>query len=629
MSLLHKRPAALAALAILGLLIIPTPLANQTVHAASSSSLVIGVLGTPPPSFFPVTGTTIYYVGVTASEIPYLPFGQLSLGGVYTSSIASIPKPVAGSNFSQWTISVANPGLKWSDGVPINASDLAYSIGIYLSTGPYANLSKIDGYGGITGKVSAVQILNSTTIQITETSGNPGVPYQIFPYDVLPWHYYKQFDNLNASIIGGPGDSAYIPAGYTAGSSVMNLAANPYSPSWDGRTPTASGITIEWFTDESSLVNALAAGTVDLASINGADVSALASSSFITTVSVASIFQLVLNIRSSGWPFNDTQFRQALQYLVPKAQINSEVYDNQSYVGNPVVLGPSSESWVPNNLPTYGYNPAAATQLLQSIGLHQNPQGQWALANGTALPAFTLEADDSDPSYVRAAQLIVSSWQSAGLPVSLQTVPEATVESDTYDTMKFDVTIQNTDYIPVPWRYLYNEDNWVNGVGQLWTNATFSSILAEARANPNATAQVQLLKQAEYALAQNAIVDGVVGTPEYLAYNNQQFTNITAAAQKDALESVPLLASFGEDVLTSAVPVGAVTGTSTSPSTTATSTTTGSTSVASSSSTGSGLSTDLPAIAIVVAVVVIALVGFAFVRRRRDQPSASGAGAPP
>jgi hypothetical protein len=194
--------------------------------------------------------------------------------------------------------------------------------------------------------------------------------------------------------------------------------------------------------------------------------------------------------------------------------------------------------------------------------------------------------------------------------------------------MKFDVTLQNTWYAPVPWRYLYNEYNWVTGTGQLWSNTTFTSLLSQAKANQNATTQVQILKQAELTLAQNAIVDGVVGIPQYIAYNHQQFTNISAAAQKDAL-NVLFWPSFGEDILTSAVPAGTATGTSTavtssaltsSTGVTATSTAVTSTTITSStpaSSSSQYSATGALALLVVVVVVFIAAVGVLVVRRGR------------
>ena len=113
----------------------------------------------------------------------------------------------------------------------INSIALAFSLGIYLPFGPYANMPAIEVEGGFTNAhLSNVEIPNSTTIELT-TTRNLGLAYRIFSNNVYPWHYIqcKGYDVLEkTAILGGPGDSAYPPDNYTAGSTIMNLVANPY-----------------------------------------------------------------------------------------------------------------------------------------------------------------------------------------------------------------------------------------------------------------------------------------------------------------------------------------------------------------------------------------------------------------
>jgi len=608
------------ALLVLGLLITSSFSGSHSAKAATNETLVIGaVIGTP--TTFALDGFSTY-IGNQQADIPYLPFGVVSQDGQITAGISKPPVAVPGSNSTQWVFNLVSPDLKWSDGVPINSSDLAYSIGIYLTTGPYANLTTTDYNGAITGVASNVTILNSTAIQV-QTITNPGFPYKVFPYPVYPWHYFKQFQGNDAlettPILGGPGDSAYLPVNYTAGSSVMNLVANPYSPSWDGRTPGINNITIDFFASDTSLVNALAAGTVDLATITPSDVGALNTTSSLTIVQVPNGGMTFINIRNVGYPWNSTDFRQALLYLIDKGQINSEVYGNQSVIENAAVI-PSSSPWLPSDAQTYNYNPTEAKQLLQEAGLHQNAQGGWLLANGTALPAIVFQAADSDSAYVRTAQLITSDWQSAGLSVTLQEEPISAVNTAIYSTRTFDVAYADGGFLPVPWRYAYNAINFPSGTGGAWVNSTYAQLKTEADNAPNTAAQDQLLQQLVYTLAQNAVVDGVVSDISYVAYNNQRFTNVTSAIQAAAASDFFIYPPFAESVLTSVTPVSATSTTSTS--TTAASSSTSSSAVTStsttSSSTTSGSTTELLA-AIVVVVVVIALGGFVFSRRARGK----------
>ena len=99
--------------------------------------------------------------------------------------------------------------MKWSDGVPINSSDLAYSYGIYLTTGPYANLSAVDVWGNVQGTVSNITIVNSTAIMLQTAAPDSLFWYLTWLYQIYPWHYYKQFTGNNilgtTSILRQPG----------------------------------------------------------------------------------------------------------------------------------------------------------------------------------------------------------------------------------------------------------------------------------------------------------------------------------------------------------------------------------------------------------------------------------------
>jgi ABC-type transport system substrate-binding protein len=407
----------------------------------------------------------------------------------------------------------------------------------------------------------------------------------------------------------------------------MNLVANPSSPSWDGRTPTIDDVTIDFFASDTALVNALAAGTVDLSTISVSDVGALNTTSSLTITQIPTGSMTYLNLRNVGYPWNETDFRQALLYLVNKNQINSVVYDNRSAIENAAVL-PGSSQWLPSNLPAYSYNPATAEQLLQDAGLHKSAQGTWLLANGTALPPIVFQAADSDSSYVRVAQLITSDWQSAGLQVTLEEEPISTVNGAIYSTGTFDVAYTDGGFLPVPWRYAYNAINFPSGAGGAWSNSTYSLLKTEADAAPTTSVQDQLLQTLVLTLAQNAIVDGLASDLSYVAYNNQRFTNVSSAIQGAAASDFFIYPPFAESVLTSVTPTTSVSfapSTSSASSAPSSSAVTASATSTSSTSGGSALLTPTTAVLVAVAAIVV-LAGIALSLRRRREDAASSSG---
>ena len=622
---------------ILQSLIIVALLSSMTVpfgalpsaFAASPGStvLTVGEVGTSSASFSQIGLHAGDFIPTTGTEVPYLYVSPFALNGSVVPGICNVPATVPGTNYTQWIVNLIASNMKWSDGVPINSIDLAYSYGIFLPTGPYANLSEYDPWGAISGTVSSVTILNSTAVKLRMSSPDPNFAVLDALYQIYPEHYFIQYTGANVltktAILSGPGDTAYIPSNYTAGSLSFTLVPNPNSPSWTlygKNNPTISKIVVNQFTSDSSLVNALAAGSVDIGWVQLSDIQALSS---LKVDTVPSTLQFTTWIGTVGYPFNNTAFRQALLFLLPKQQINSQLYNGSLTLGNPVELlaGSSSPYWPGPQTPTYNYSTSQAIANLQKAGLTQNSAGKWVMPNGTAVQ-FTVTVDNGDPVEVRAAQMIQSSMQGVGLQVNLQTTAPAT-SAILYHSANYQVLVWDAfnTLSPTPIKYLKNVNNYPN----FRNNATFNTLLHEALTNTNATAALQEMKQAELIFADAASADTLVNLPYYIAYNSQKFTNLqpgmTQSVDNDGLVS-PITA---EPFFVTVQPVGLTTSTSitSSPLTGSTSVvTTTSHSLASTtsvSSTSTSSSTYLIAAGAVIIIIIIAA-GLLYMRGRRKSP---------
>ena len=183
-------------------------------------------------------------------------------------------------------------------------------------------------------------------------------------------------------------------------SRTMTLVKNQYY--YLGVPPGPDTVTIQFFTTDSALVNSLASGAIDAADISQSDVASLNSTSGITINQVQSTFQMFIYTNSSGYPWNSTQFREALAYLIPKQQIDSLLFGNTTNVGNPLALLPQNNAtyWPGNNTPLYEYNPSAAAQLLAAQALTKNSAGNWVEPNGTVV-TVNFQVENNDPDDVR------------------------------------------------------------------------------------------------------------------------------------------------------------------------------------------------------------------------------------
>lgn len=583
-------------------LISPLLLAQTT---ASNTTLTLGTLAPPITTFFQ-TPANAKFIGSDPTQIPYLWAYNLAANGSIIPGIAYPPYEVPGSNATEWIINLVSSSMKWSDGVPINSSDLAFSYGLYLPTGPYANLSVVDKWGGIRGFVKSVAIINSTAVELTTFKPDPLFPQITFLYAIYPWHYYKQFTGYNVlqtkSIVSGPCDSSFCPVNYTPGSYVMNLVANPLSPSWHGHKPTIQNLVIKFFTSDSALINALATGAVDAAAITPSDVAALQSVSSLAISKVPGLTQMTLYLRTVGYPWSNVDFRRALLYLVNKTEINNVLYNGQGIIGNPTLLIPSAtEFWPGPATPLYNYNVSAANSLLESAGLIRSSSGSWELPNGTAL-SITITVENSDPNFVRAAQLVASSWQADGIATTVSAVEVSQTTTDVSQGA-FQAIIYQPTLAPTPARIFSRPFN-LGGFSYSSDYPNFSALVRQALQSTSITQSISLLKQAELEYAQQAAGTTILFPPGYVAYNDVAFTNWQPALNQTSRYEVFYADSenglvFGENVLTSVTPV------STTPIPTTSTTTT----------TAYKLGA-LTIIIIAIVIIIVALVAYMLARRR-------------
>jgi len=568
--------------------------------AASSAVLVIGNAINPPPPTFYENGVN-NLIGSAQTEIPYLDLFGLSLNGTAVPGICGLPTVVPGTNSTQWIVNLRSPDMKWSDGEPITSTDLAYSFGIYMTTGPYANLA-VDPFGAMTQ--TSVDIVNSSAIKVTFPAPDPLFPILTFLYSLYPYHYYMQFTGANAvtsaTILSGPGDSSYIPSNYTAGSRTMTLVPNSNYPFWNGMQPGLSAVTLQYFSSESALVSALAAGTVDAADITPSDAASLSTVPGLSIQPVISTLQLFTYLNNTVYPWNINTFRQAIMTLLPKQQINDALYNGTAAIGNPLALIPQAKPnfWPGPETPTYDYNPTQATSLLQASGLIRDSSGHWAMSNGTEI-VVDFESDNTDPNEIRAAQMVQTAMQNVGLLVNLRLVDAATASND-WATFNYKLLMFENNYAPTPYRYLRNP---LNTARFARSNSTFIGLRVTAANDLDPARSLQELKQAELYFAQSAIIDPILVLPQYVAID-QEFSGWQPALNNVGFYNS--LSTAGEQVFQQYVLAQVYSSPSTSTST-----------MASTSIAQAAPGTDYTYVGAAVLVIVVIAVIVAYSRRKK------------
>jgi peptide/nickel transport system substrate-binding protein len=282
-------------------------------------------------------------------------------------------------------------GLIWSDGVPVTAEDVAYTLNLYRNNHAYLPqdyLTLIDG---------DVRVLDDTHIQF-DTLGptslyNGEVPY-MYAY-ILPRHVFepiehgvcpdgskpcspKRFDNV-PSVGSGP----FIVTEYEIGQFVR-MERNP---EWTGSEPSIDEIIYRSYKNDDALARALEQGEVDFAYINAANVfNSLADQPNIDTVvgSIPLFSEIGMNTGSAyeeagdgftphgdGHPaLTDVTVRRAIRMAINSQELVDRVLLGYGTPGDTIIPPVSLHGarWVPTGADKISFDLEEAKQLLEDAG---------------------------------------------------------------------------------------------------------------------------------------------------------------------------------------------------------------------------------------------------------------------
>jgi peptide/nickel transport system substrate-binding protein len=382
-----------------------------------------------------------------------------------TEMFASIPQLMTSMSVTKNNVATVHlrPGAKFSDGEPVDATDVIDTILLRLVQ---QNVVWDDILENITSP-------NPTTVVITFTPQTADVNVRGSITGVIPqpMSQYKQF--LPASLeptllaynklIQNPKTAA------TAQSSPLFAKIEPYSKKLiaytppkllgDGpfmitgantstitevKSPTFYGASMV-HVDKLTLLNTASSGSSVFAQLFSHDLDwygnsqpsttelrQLKATSDLNVVSTPNDQTEDLLINNQAYPFTLTPVRQALAYLINR-QTLAQTEDGGSVTSSQPSTLPDgfgsvlSDIWLTPSqraqLNPYSYSPSKATALLQGAGFKKSG-GHWLMPNGKPFTTQVL-APTAPPGAALAAQDIAAQLTAFGIPASASTVPGA------------------------------------------------------------------------------------------------------------------------------------------------------------------------------------------------------------
>jgi peptide/nickel transport system substrate-binding protein len=343
----------------------------------------------------------------------------------------------------------------WSDGQPLTANDVAYTLNLYKGNHAYLPqnyLTLIDG---------DVKVLDDYTVQwhTTEPTGlYSGKSAYMYDY-ILPEHVFskiekpKQYENV-PQVASGP----FMITEYKVGEFVK-MEQNPY---WKGPKPAVDEIVWRTFKNEDALSEALKQGEVDFAYFTSANIfNNVKDQPDIDSMvgTIPSFSEIGMNTGSAYEPkddfftphgdghpaLTDPVVRRAIRMAINSDELNQKVLLGYGVPGNTIVPPVSVEGarWDPTGTPDeIKWDIAGANQLLDDAGYKDTDgDGVREMPAGSLDPGRPLEfryyTRTSEQSSIDASKF-VSEWLSQiGIKTDVEAVTSGKlgdiINEGTYD----------------------------------------------------------------------------------------------------------------------------------------------------------------------------------------------------
>ena len=431
----HRLVVLTVAIAVLALGLVvglSSALADSSSPSAAAGKVVLHIGWTSEPdNLNPFVGwaTTTYEIWAINYDFLFAFDGQTAQAKL---GLAAEFPTVANGGISPdgkvWTVKI-RPDVKWSDGQPLTASDVAFTYN-YVVKNHMANMALTTV--GIVG----AKALDPTTVQITCSQPKADMEHIFLP--ILPEHIWGKVDPSEAQttyvneppIVGsGPFSvTAFKKGGY------VEMARNPYY--W-GKTPAIDTIYFEMYQNADTMVADLKSGALDGAwGVPEAQFKALSSSPGIHTIGYNFFNWDYLDFNCSKLPastgnpvLRDPRFRQALNDAVDRDKLCAVAYNGLAEPATSI-MPPDTWSdpdyhWQPAADQLYAFDMAKAGQLLDQAGY---PRGSNGVRTDRGQPITLRLWTTSDfPQGQVEAKLLAGWFRQLGLKIQLQVMDTGTL----------------------------------------------------------------------------------------------------------------------------------------------------------------------------------------------------------
>jgi peptide/nickel transport system substrate-binding protein len=339
-----------------------------------------------------------------------------SRGNVIPDLAAAVPTIANGgvSRDGHTLVYRLRPNLKWQDGVPLTADDVAFTFG--LMRDPKTGFPTTSEYQN----VASVTARDPRTVVVRLNRPDPDIVAEIFVNgqngSIVPRHVLQGVADIHRTAFNEHpvGSGPYAVDAWNRGSD-LQLRANP---NYFGGKPAIERLDVAFVTDSNTLAIKLRTGDADFSpNLSPATVPFVRSAGGLHLETAPSYDIVMLENRVTAPTIEDPRVRRALALSIDRTAIA-----HKSYLGFAVPTGELVPPWSP--YATYRTAPlpdlAEAGRLLDAAGWRRGRDGE-RIRNGQ-LMTLSLTTIAGDRALTSAATLLQAGWRAIGIDVTIRPI---------------------------------------------------------------------------------------------------------------------------------------------------------------------------------------------------------------
>jgi peptide/nickel transport system substrate-binding protein len=448
-------------------------------------------------------------------------------------------------------------GLLWSDGTPLTADDVAWTV----------NTSRDQGWmnhSSITANLEATAV-DARTVTITSSVPDPKLP--TMDVYILPKHIWEEQaagDITTYDALDGVGAGPFTLQEWKSGQS-WTMKANPNY--WKG-APAIDQVVFRVFTNADAMVAALKKGEIDAANaVPSSAFADLQSAEGIEAIfgTQGSMSELAMNGMGGGLgdghpALQDVDVRHAIHHAIDKQVLFDRVINGYGVQGTTLSVSPDP-AWKPAipEAEQYTYDPAKAQQLLDDAGyVDTNGDGVREMPGGGQELVFRY-AERSESEVAAPIRELITGWlEQIGIGTEVSVVDDTQL-TDVVASGEYDLFVWGwTPFVdPDPMlsyfrceqlttsldAYGYNDANWCSD--------EYDALYTQQNQELDRTKRIELVHQMLRLFYDQSTYVVLFEDAELQAYRTDRFSGWT----RQPAETGPVLFSNTSPTYANLVPV--------------------------------------------------------------------------